>query len=458
MYPTPVLASTTVLQRQENIYNDDRSVTDVTTITAAQLSTSDLTGFTKLIGNRLIKEEQGLYFDKPYERNEYDVVVNHYKENANDSNYTKDSSNTVHYKYETVFNPTTKSFTGFETTSSRSYEVPAKDTTFRYDYIRKRYTLTVNHRKGNIGNTSYIYNSANNYTLKYEQDYTPTRNSYTGFSQPSASNVHMPNSNKSIDYNYPRNKYRLTLQGDRGIASITSSQDLYYEQTLNIQATTSTGYLEDPKSNHDPNNGGYSTNELVGDFVSWSDTSRLSNMQAPTATVMSSVTRRNATVHHVATATFSQDASAHTIVANTTGVSCGQVYQPVETRWCTEYRTETFNFSEIDEDANGASTKRTMYMYTEGNAYVTWSYRFYSNNGKNADGGTIARVFINDSMVSEEKGYWHSKNGSYSGELSSIGVSSGGANMRAKIDATFRVSGNVSVAYYVWTETYRPRH
>lgn len=239
LFNTSVFASTTVLERRENIYNDDRSVKDISSVTTTSLQTSDQTGFTKIIGNRLIKEETGLYFDKPYDRNEYRVNVIHYKENANDSNYTKDATVPITHKYEYVFNPTTKSYYGFQTTSSRSYEVPAKDSDFRYDYLRQRHTLTVNHKIGNIGNTSYSQKNSNTYTLKYQQNYTPARRSYTGFTAPAGSAQTMGVSDYSMTYNYPRNQYKLTLTaGDAGIQQTSGSGTYYYEQDISASCLT----------------------------------------------------------------------------------------------------------------------------------------------------------------------------------------------------------------------------
>ncbi len=82
-------------------------------------------------------------------------------------------------------------------------------------------------------------------TLKGKTDsqVKPDTHIYEGFTAPQKREVVIDGKGTTvIKYYYTRNKYHITITGDRGIASLTQSGDFYYGDEIKIEATLKSGY------------------------------------------------------------------------------------------------------------------------------------------------------------------------------------------------------------------------
>jgi len=123
-------------------------------------------------------------------------------------------------------------------TDPNNVTVTAKWTPNKYSYI-------VKHNKQNIDGNGYTtYETETIENIDYGTEVTPEYKSYDGFTQPTEKKtitIQEDNSLNVVEYNYDRIKYTLTVNPDGGTGG-TTTQEVYYEGTINLTEPTKTGY------------------------------------------------------------------------------------------------------------------------------------------------------------------------------------------------------------------------
>ena len=115
------------------------------------------------------------------------------------------------------------------------------------------YPWIVYHNKQNVNGNGYTLVSADtgSGTASYGTNITPLTNSYTGFTSPNSQIINIvedtnPPVNNVVNYNYSRNKYKLTIDPNggtyNGSTSPTVINNVYYQSTTNISTVSRTGY------------------------------------------------------------------------------------------------------------------------------------------------------------------------------------------------------------------------
>ncbi len=86
------------------------------------------------------------------------------------------------------------------------------------------------------------------------KDVTPNVKSYVGFTSPNPETIEVLANDKSIvKYYYTRNKYNLSINGDKGILDANGSGSYYYGSDINVSAIVKDGYTFTKWSNGNKN-------------------------------------------------------------------------------------------------------------------------------------------------------------------------------------------------------------
>ena len=104
-------------------------------------------------------------------------------------------------------------------------------------------TYTVQHFKQNIENDGYTLSETETFTAVPGSIVTPGVKNYTGFSSPDTQTITVAADNSSvIKYYYTRNSYKLTLQYDNGISSVSGDGTYKFGADVTINAILKEGY------------------------------------------------------------------------------------------------------------------------------------------------------------------------------------------------------------------------
>ncbi len=103
---------------------------------------------------------------------------------------------------------------------------------------------TVNHNKMDLDGVNYTKADTETFSGKVGDKVTPAVKEYTGFNSPSAQTITLTEDDATIDYNYDRKKYTLTLTDVKGADTngSTATGKYYYETPITLKAIAKTGY------------------------------------------------------------------------------------------------------------------------------------------------------------------------------------------------------------------------
>ena len=174
--------------------------------------------------------------------------INTYEVEIRDTN-TCDETKTAEYNSTVeLCNPVKEgyTFTGWETTSGTLGEntltVSDANAIVTANWVINNYNYIVYHKQQGI-NGGYVVKDTETKTGAYETRVSPNVKTYTGFTSPSRQTITISSdtNNNKIEYEYTRNKYNLTINANGGETS-TQSQEVYFEQQVNVVSPTKTGY------------------------------------------------------------------------------------------------------------------------------------------------------------------------------------------------------------------------
>ena len=95
----------------------------------------------------------------------------------------------------------------------------------------------------NIDGKGYTLKDTENLEGTTESEVTAKVKTYPGFTSPKEEKVKISADGSTlVEYKYTRNKYTLTLKGDKGIDTLTGSGEYYYETKVKVTATIKDGY------------------------------------------------------------------------------------------------------------------------------------------------------------------------------------------------------------------------
>jgi len=119
------------------------------------------------------------------------------------------------------------------------------DVTVIAKWTPNKYSYIVRHNKQNIDGNGYTtYETETDLESDYGSTVTPEFKEYDGFTQPTEKKtitIKEDTSLNIVEYNYTRNKYTLTVNPDGGTGG-TQTQEVYYENTIDLVAPTKTSY------------------------------------------------------------------------------------------------------------------------------------------------------------------------------------------------------------------------
>ena len=172
---------------------------------------------------------------------------------SSNSNSNKTSSGTTSSK-QSSSNKTTSS----KTTSKKENSSSEPSVTVTSD-ANKDTTYIVKHYKMNVDGETYGKPETETKKGKVGRYVTPEVKKYEGFTSPATKTVKIVKDGKTVvKYYYTRNKYKLDLKANEGIASVTGSGKYYYGQEVKIKANADLGYVfdywEDEFGNHSNKN------------------------------------------------------------------------------------------------------------------------------------------------------------------------------------------------------------
>ena len=103
---------------------------------------------------------------------------------------------------------------------------------------------TVNHNKMNIDGNGYTKADTETFSGKVGDKVTPDVKTYTGFNSPETQTITLTEKDATINYNYDRKKYTLTLTDVKGADTngSTATGEYYYETPITLKAIAKTGY------------------------------------------------------------------------------------------------------------------------------------------------------------------------------------------------------------------------
>ena len=162
-----------------------------------------------------------------------------------DATYTVPTTTRVGYTFDGWYNGNTEYFGGTWRT--------ANNVTLTAKWIaHTNIPYTVNHYLQNIEDDSYTFDSTQDFTGTSDDYVTPSVNTYTGFTSPTAQTVKVnPDGSRVVDYYYTRNYYTITLVSNGG--NVIAEQRYKYQEILNIPTPERENYTF----------GGWFTNERL---------------------------------------------------------------------------------------------------------------------------------------------------------------------------------------------------
>ncbi len=114
---------------------------------------------------------------------------------------------------------------------------------------------TVEHYLMDIDGEHYTLKDTDKLTGTTDSKVTPEVKDYTGFSAPQKEEVTVLGDGKLVvKYYYSRNRYTLTVNGDKGVSSTIGSGEYYYEEKVNVEVALKPGYEFTKWSNEETTN------------------------------------------------------------------------------------------------------------------------------------------------------------------------------------------------------------
>ena len=111
---------------------------------------------------------------------------------------------------------------------------------------KEEVSYTVKHYKMNLDGKTFGTPEVETKKGTENKDVTPEVKQYEGFTSPELKTVTIsPNGNTVVEYYYTRNKYKLELKANEGIAEVKGSGEYYYETEVEISAKVKEGYIFD---------------------------------------------------------------------------------------------------------------------------------------------------------------------------------------------------------------------
>ena len=141
-------------------------------------------------------------------------------------------------------------FAGWEvsngTINGNTFTMGPNDAVLRATWVANDYKWIVYHNKMNVDGNGYTLAEVETGTEKYDSKFKGTLKNYVGFTNPEQKEKKIVvdkktgeegyPTNNTLDYNYERNKSRLTVDLNGGNSG-TNSHDVYYGRSINLEAT-----------------------------------------------------------------------------------------------------------------------------------------------------------------------------------------------------------------------------
>ena len=238
----------TVTHRYENLdgsYSEEVSTEHGATDTEVAAPLKEKTGFiSPSTQNVTINGDGSSKVTYTYEREEYSFSIT--DRTYIDNTSTEDGT----YKYETEITIKAVEREGYtfkwsdnDTNYERTFNLEEATSLTPIYTANTNTAYTVKHYKMNIDGTNYTLADTQNLTGTTDTSVTPTVNTYTGFTAPSAQTVTISGDGTTVvEYYYTRNQYTLTITNSKYVEEGGLSGDYYYEEEITLTAVTRDGY------------------------------------------------------------------------------------------------------------------------------------------------------------------------------------------------------------------------
>ena len=197
-----------------------------------------------------------------YDRNSYELTINHYVQNADDNKFTLNKTQTesgkvfgstieINTKKIDIENATYSYGTDSTGTTKTTITIASSNNVINLYYVRNTATLTVNHYVENANNAQYTVQSTKEIeNIKIGSTITLANYVDTGIenvslnTEKTQTTTTMSANGTTINLYYSRNTYVLTLSKNENIQSVTGNGTYKWGQSVTINATvaTQTGY------------------------------------------------------------------------------------------------------------------------------------------------------------------------------------------------------------------------
>ena len=197
-----------------------------------------------------------------YDRNSYELTINHYVQNADDNKFTLNKTQTesgkvfgstieINTKKIDIENATYSYGTDSTGTTKTTITIASSNNVINLYYVRNTATLTVNHYVENANNAEYTLQSTKEIeNIKIGSTITLANYVDTGIenvslnTEKTQTTTTMSANGTTINLYYSRNTYVLTLSKNENIQSATGDGTYKWGQSVTINATvaTQTGY------------------------------------------------------------------------------------------------------------------------------------------------------------------------------------------------------------------------
>ena len=197
-----------------------------------------------------------------YDRNSYELTINHYVQNADDNKFTLNKTQTesgkvfgstieINTKKIDIENATYSYGTDSTGTTKTTITIASSNNVINLYYVRNTATLTVNHYVENANNAEYTLQSTKEIeNIKIGSTITLANYVDTGIenvslnTEKTQTTTIMSANGTTINLYYSRNTYVLTLSKNENIQSVTGNGTYKWGQSVTINATvaTQTGY------------------------------------------------------------------------------------------------------------------------------------------------------------------------------------------------------------------------
>ena len=177
-------------------------------------------------------------------------TINKYKLTIEGTNVCDGEFNLDYQETKTLCEPENEghTFAGWEDEDSliqnNVVTMKAKNSVIRAKWTVNTYNYIVYHNKMNLDGTTYTRVDADTYngTGEFGTVIVTESKNYTGFKTQTNKSITIGVSNNTVEYNYEREKYTLTINPSGGEYSGQTSLSLYYEEQTTLGNISKTGY------------------------------------------------------------------------------------------------------------------------------------------------------------------------------------------------------------------------